>query len=168
MTCILLYTTGEIIHILAKYFTYSGYIDYISDNITKLKYINGFAQYTMVKIPMTEVIKELTILELQKRIRRLENIVCLRLKSKNNDEAIAVIKTIYNLVIGYDDISGEYEFDDNVDNEAKESDDESDVDESEVDECGDVVVPAKVTKPIQKHVKSIVKQLEEKPQILTK
>ena len=108
-----------IIEPLAKYFTYSGYI-------TKLKYIDGFAQYTMVKIPMTEVIKELTIYELQKRIRRLENIVCLLLKSKDNDEAIAAIKTKCNLVIGYDDISGEYEFNDNANHGANAKDKDPD------------------------------------------
>lgn len=63
---------------------------------------------------MNEVIKELSLADLQKRIQRIESIICLRLMSKDNAETITKLKELYEIGIVCDDVTKMYEFEDYV------------------------------------------------------
>jgi hypothetical protein len=63
------------IETIPKYFTTNGYMEYLYDNITKFKFVDNCAIYEMVNIPMTKVIKPITIEELQEKIQHLEQII---------------------------------------------------------------------------------------------
>jgi hypothetical protein len=63
------------IETIPKYFTTNGYMEYLYDNITKFKFVDNCAIYEMVNIPMSKVIKPVTIEELQEKIQHLEQII---------------------------------------------------------------------------------------------
>jgi len=63
------------IETIPKYFTTNGYMEYLYDNIAKFKFVDNCAIYEMVNIPMTKVIKPITIEELQEKIQHLEQII---------------------------------------------------------------------------------------------
>ena len=72
----LTYTTSDAQYhakiITPKYFSAAGYIDYLRDNLTKIKFVDQRAVYELVDLPMVKVIKEVTLADLQARIEQLE------------------------------------------------------------------------------------------------
>ena len=59
----------------AKYFTYTGYIEYLQDNLSKFQLVDEHAIYELVKIPMVKQIKPVTIESLSEQVKSLKLVV---------------------------------------------------------------------------------------------
>ena len=113
-----------------KYFLYEGYVEYIKDNLINLKFVNNYAVYRLIKIPMKEIIEEMTMADMQKKIRQLEDIICCYVERGDNGLVTEHIQSRYDCKITYDKTETIYEL-------VEDSDESSDSDKPEHVESND-------------------------------
>ena len=58
--------TGVIV--TPKYFTAVSYVEYLKDNIDKIQFRDNHAVYELVNIPMTQVIRDMTLADLKREL----------------------------------------------------------------------------------------------------